>query len=229
MVGRTGSVPHVARFEGCVMPVRRGSRAVGRFERLFWRPTSRRRTRLIVLAARRYELSRRQRGARNGPLGSIALEILDLMANLIDFRTGRLDPSLTTLMRLLKRSRDAIVRGLHNLRTHGFLDWMRRYATAGSSGKGPQVVQATNAYRLYLPDRAASPLGSIAKTPPLPDDWSSEMEQREERRKTYQATLVRTDLPFLLIDDTGLAESLARLARNMEKRESARRTEFRSD
>jgi hypothetical protein len=152
------------------------------------------------------------------------------MANLVDFRTGRLDPALTTLMRLLKRSRDAIVRGLHNLRTHGFLDWMRRYTTADSTtGKGPQVVQATNAYRLSLPEPAASQLNIFAKAPPLPDDWANELEQREEARKIQLAALARADLPFLLLDDTALAESLARLAHNMEKRESAKRTASYSD
>lgn len=222
MYGRTGSVPQAAaRSQGCVAPVRRGSRAIGHFERLFWRPTSRRQSRLIVLAARRYELSRRRRGARNGPLGTVALEILDLMANLVDYRTGRLDPALTTLMRLLKRSRDAIVRGLRNLRTHGFLDWKRRYAAAPSSGKGPQVMQVTNAYRLSLPAPAASELGPFAGPPPLPDDWSSERERHMERIRLAQPA--RADLPFLLIDDTGLAESLARLARNVEQRESAKR------
>jgi hypothetical protein len=220
MNGLTGSVPPAARFPDDVLPVRAGSRPAGRFERRFWRPTSRRQTRLIVLAARRFELSRRRRGKRNGPLGTVALEVLDLMANLVDFRNGRLEPSLTTLMRLLKRSRDAVVRALRNLRTHGFLDWVRRYAACRSPAKGPQVVQASNAYRLQLPPSAAERL-----SPPLPDDWAAEAEVRRQRREAWLAGLPREDLPAVLLGATPLAESLARLALNIRQRESARRTE----
>jgi len=108
-------------------PVRRQSRAVGRCEGVFWRRTDRQEVRRIVMAARRYELATRQPGARSGALGSIAIEIVELFANLVDFRTGRLEPSLDTLMRMLKRSRDAISRALKALRAHGFLAWLRRY------------------------------------------------------------------------------------------------------
>lgn len=49
-------------------------------------------------------------------------------------KTGQLDPSIETLMRKLKRSRDSIVRALNALRAHGFLDWLRRYVPTGSEG-----------------------------------------------------------------------------------------------
>ncbi|ESW70561.1 hypothetical protein X773_28200 [Mesorhizobium sp. LSJC285A00] len=54
--------------------------------------------RTILLAVKRYELAQRQPGARSGPLGSVAIEVLELFANLVDFRTGRLDPAIDTLM-----------------------------------------------------------------------------------------------------------------------------------
>jgi len=60
-----------------VEPVRRHSRAVGRCEGVFWRRTDREEVRRIVMAARRYELATRQPGARNGALGSVALEIVE--------------------------------------------------------------------------------------------------------------------------------------------------------
>lgn len=62
--------------------VRRHSRAAGRCEGVFWRRTDRQEVRRIVMAARRYELATRQPGARNGALGSVALEIVELFANL---------------------------------------------------------------------------------------------------------------------------------------------------
>jgi len=54
--------------------------------------------------------------------------LLKPLARLIDYRTSRLEPALTTIMGRVMRSKDAVVRALANLRTHGFLDWLRRWA-----------------------------------------------------------------------------------------------------
>lgn len=150
-------------------PVRKQSRAAGKCEAVFWRRTNSQDVRKIVLAARRYELAGRQPGSRNGPLGGVAIELLELFANLVNFRTGRLDPSIETLMRYLRRSRGAIVRALKALRQHGFLDWLRRYIPTGNQGRGPQVQQTSNAYRLSLPERALRLLGRMGIAPPPPE------------------------------------------------------------
>ena len=76
----------------------------------------------MVLAAKRYELAGRQAGRRRGPLGHVGLEVLELLANLVSYRSGRLEPAITYLMGKLKRSKDAVVRALAALREHGFLD-----------------------------------------------------------------------------------------------------------
>src|SRR4051794_13717862 len=141
------------------VPVRRQSRLRGHCEAGFWRPLARREARRIVLAAKKFELAAKLFGRRRGPLGHVAIEILNLFAHLVDFRTGRLDPSLDFLQRKLRRSRDAIVRGLAALRQHGFLDWLRRFEPTENGGRGPQVRQVSNAYRLSLPPAAARMLG----------------------------------------------------------------------
>ena len=64
----------------------------------------------------------RQAGRRRGPLGHVGLEVLELLANLVSYRSGRLEPAITYLMGKLKRSKDAVVRALAALREHGFLD-----------------------------------------------------------------------------------------------------------
>lgn len=138
-------------------PVRAGSVPIGS-ERGWWRPMPRQDARRLVLAARRYELTTRA-------LGHIALEIIDLLSNLQDPRTGRLDPSLRWLMARLRRSRDAVCRALARLKAHGFLDWMRRVKPTGCTSKGPQIRQTSNAYRLSMPPRAAR---LIQAPPPLP-------------------------------------------------------------
>ena len=135
-------------------PIRRHSRARGRCEAVFWRPFDPRQTPRFMLAAERFERQGRQKGRRSGPLGFVALEVLRDLLRLVDYRTGRLEPSLETLMVRLRRSKDAIVRALANLRAHGFLDWLRRWEPTGAT-EGPKVKQATNAYRLVLPPAAA--------------------------------------------------------------------------
>jgi hypothetical protein len=148
-------------------PVRAGSQPKGKCERGFWTRITRAEIERIKLAARRFELASRRKGQRSGTLGPIALEILDLLGNLVDYRSGRLDPAITYLMKKLKRSRDAVVRALTALRDAGFLDWIRRTEPTGEAGKRPQVKQASNAYRLSLPARLAHLAGSyFTKAPP---------------------------------------------------------------
>ena len=206
-------------------PVRRHSRTAGRCEAVFWRRTDRQEVRRVVLAARRYELHGRQSGERNGPLGFVALEVLDLLSNMVDYRSGRLDPSIETMMRKLRRSRDAIVRALAALRRHGFLDWLRRYVATGND-HGPQVQQTSNAYRLSLPQRALRLLGRLGQAAPPPDDFTTAQHARTAELDAYKSSLTLAEMPLFVVDDPELAESLARLGRSMmEKRESAKRTE----
>jgi len=209
-------------------PVRRNSRAAGRCEGVFWRRTDRQEVRRIVLAARRYELASKEHGARNGPLGGVAIELLELFANLVDFRTGRLDPSIETLMRHLRRSRDAIVRALKALRSHGFLDWLRRYVPTGNEGRGPQVQQTSNAYRLSLPARARQFLGRFGINPPLPDDHVQAEAERAAEMEAHKASLPMDELALFEVGDNPLGQALAHLGRSLKLRESAKRTESQS-
>jgi len=204
--------------------VRRHSRLAGR-EGTFWRGTKRKDVRQIVFAARRFELKSRQFGKRSGALGTVAIEILDYLANLVDYRTGRLDPSLDTLMERLKRSRDAIVRALKALRTHGFLDWLRRYVPTGNEGRGVQVRQTSNAYRLMMPKKAKRLMGRYGRSAPTPDDFPHAQEQQAAIIEEYRDSLSMAELPLFDIEDKGLAEALSRLGSLMEKRESVQRSE----
>ena len=204
-------------------PVRGGSRLAGRCEGGWWRPVRRREARRIVLAARRYELAGRERGRRSGPLGHVALEVLDLLANLVDHRTGRLDPSLATLMGRLKRSRDAVVRALAALRAHGFLDWLRRCAPTGlAEGPGPRMRQVSNAYRLSLPARAGRLLGWRAEAPPLPDDVAQAQAEHAAEAAAHRMSLPLPALARHEVEDDALARALADLGHAVAERESAR-------
>lgn len=207
-------------------PVHRHSRLAGRCEGVFWRRTDRRQMRRLVLAAERYELATKGAGERNGALGSVALEVLRLLANVIDFKTGRLEPSIDFLREKLKRSKDAICRALSSLRAHGFLDWLRRYVPTGNDGhRGPQVRQTSNAYRLSIPARALQLLGWYGRDVPLPDDQAHALEQR----KAMMDALPLDVRAMNEVQDPELAAILARMgARYEQERESAKRDESQS-
>ncbi len=201
-------------------PVRRGSRLVGTCEAGFWQRCDRREVRRVVLAAERYDREGRRKGQRNGPLGHVGLEVLELLANLVSYRTGRLEPSYAYLMAKLKRSKDAVSQALTALREHGFLDWLRRHeAIELVEGPGPRVRQVSNAYRLSLPARAARLLGRLTgSTPPLPDDLTQEHEERAAWIADHKASLPLAELPLVEVEDDRLARVLGELGRAVEAR-----------
>ncbi len=207
------------------VPVRRHSHLAGRCEGVFWRRTDRREVRRLLLGARRYELATRASGRRRGALGHVALELLELLGNLVSFKTGRLEPSVTFLMDRLRRSRDAVVRALQALQAHGFLDWLRRYEPTGHKGRGPQVRQVSNAYRLSLPPRAARLLGTQSVDAPLPDDLAQELATRREELAALKAALSLPELASVEVEDGLLGRLLAELGRRVQERESGRQTE----
>ena len=212
--------------ERCPTPVRRHSHIRGRSEGRIWRPTTRKDVQAILKAAEIYnEAGLHEKGERSGPLGSVALDVLRLFVNLIDFRTGRLEPSITTIMDRLGRSRDTIVRALKNLRAHGFIDWLRRYEPTGNEGRGPQVQQTSNAYRLSLPEKARQFLGRFGKAPPLPDDHSAAQEARAAELDAYRKALPLDELALFEAGDTALGRALAALGKMVQKRESDNQTE----
>lgn len=209
-------------------PVRRDSRRKGTCEGSFWHMTSRQHVQQVLMSARRYERANRAPGKRNGPLGGIALEVLALFANLVNFKTGRLDPSLDYITDKLRRSRDAVVRALKALRDHGFLDWLRRFEPVPNEGRGPQVRQVSNAYRLSAPKRALALLGRWAGRPAAPDDDQEARKDRAAMEAEHVKTLGLDGLAMFKIEDSALAKALAGLGKAIELRESAKRTELQS-
>ena len=202
-------------------PVRRGSQLKGTCEGAWWRPVPRAEAQQVVLAAKRYEVAGRQPGQRNGPLGHVALEVLELLANLVSHKSGKLDPSYAYLMRALRRSKDAVHRALTALREHGFLDWLRRHETVDvvENAPGPRVRQVSNAYRLSLPKRAAKLLGRWrGAKPPLPDDVAQARADRAEWVRESKAVLPLAELPLAEVEDDRLARALGEMGQAVAAR-----------
>lgn len=167
-------------------PVRRKSAKRGRCEGIFWHPTRRADVRILIRAAERLELQERMKGKRNGPLGHVGIEVLKALAQLIDYKTGRLDPSYDQLAAITRRSRSAIAEGLARLRAAGMLDWLRRFdddpERAGE--RGPQIKQVSNAYRFTMPAFISRLLGAFAHGAKLPED-------DEDRRRDHRHMVER--------------------------------------
>jgi len=213
-------------------PVRRHSRPQGRFEGMFWRPFKPKDVARYLTAAERFERAGKKPGDRNGPLGTVAIEVLRELLRLVDYRTGRLEPALLTIMARTKRSKDAVVTALKALRRHGFVDWVRRYIPTGNLGAGPQVQQTSNAYRLALPPAAERLLGRAGEDAPMPDDHAHALEARQAERRAQLAGVDPEERNAALFGSGPLADAFSRMERVLEQRnerESARQSESRHE
>lgn len=114
-----------------------GSRAGG----MRWRDA-------VLKTAEEYDLVGKQTG-RWGPLGPHALRVLKELLAIVDFSTGRLDPSYAGLMARTGYARSTIAKALRKLQVHRFLDWVRRTRVVDGEA-GPERKQTSNAYFLEL-------------------------------------------------------------------------------
>lgn len=186
-------------------PVRRNSYHRGEREELLWRPIARDKRsarRLIgnrLKAAERYEhryrreIQRKHPGRRNGPLGDVGLLVLKALYDLVDYRTGRLDPAIDTIAERICKARSAVIRAMRRLKEHGFLIWIRRTEPVENNGAGPQVRQITNAYGFGMPAEAAAWVERLQGNGPLPDDEVARLEMRQAELKAMlsQASLAQ--------------------------------------
>lgn len=216
----------------------RNSYYEGQCEARLWRPFAggdmrgaKRRIGAILRAAR--ELERKTRlerqkidpGARNGILGHIGLDVLDALYNkFLQFSTGQLDPAVETIARHVGHSYAAVHAALKRLRTHGFLHWMRRTRPKGGKGEaGPQVEQIPNAYALLLPKPLEDVVRHLLGRSPTPDDLRAHREQRHREYNEMLSSLSAADFLKATWDGDQLAgESLARIARTLDERESSK-------
>ncbi len=105
---------------------------------LRWRDT-------LLKVAREYDQVGKTTG-RWGALGPHAREVLQALLDLIDFRTGRLEPSYDKLMAMTRFARSTIASALRRLRAHGFLDWVRRSRLVDKPNGELAREQTSNAF-----------------------------------------------------------------------------------
>lgn len=219
-LGRAGGKGRVHRTG---QPVRRNSKRKGACEQGFWTRFDPRMTGRLMRAAELYDRAGKAKGQRNGPLGHVALEVLRALLRRVDYRTGRLDPALTTIMADTARSKGAVVRALAALRDHGFLAWIRRFVAIEADGAGPRVRQVSNAYRLTIPEAARRLLGLGALPPPRPADAPAPAAARAEVA-AMEARMPITGLGRRLVGGP-LGAALDRIAASLVERESIEQAE----
>jgi hypothetical protein len=203
-------------------PVRRNSFNAGEREGRFWRPVDPKIKWANIRAAETYDRQNKEPGKRNGPLGHVALEIVREMYRIVDYKTGRLDPSIDFLMSKLQRSRAAICAALARLKEHGFIEWMRRTEPTGNEGWGPQVRQISNAYRLCVPKVAKKVVDFItSKKRPLPDDDAHRREQEVVEDTAMLESLPIEERMVAIVGQNELAETLARIGRLIDDNASS--------
>jgi hypothetical protein len=91
------------------------------------------------------------------------------------------------------------------------------------------VQQASNAYRLSLPEKALRLLGRFGKAPPPPADHGQDQQAWREAIDAYRKALPLDERALLDAGDTSLGQALARLGKSLQQRESAKQTESPSD
>lgn len=193
--------------------VRRGS-VLRESLRGFFRAVDRREVGLILKAAERLDNLTKAKGRRNGALGYTGLKVLKALLSLVNYRTGRLEPSYVAIAEKAKLSISAVAEALKRLVASGFLVIQRRCEPTGMIGAGPQLRQITNAYRVELPALAAKLLRTAPQAPMPGDERHRRQEARDQRERmigqlpAWQQPVVRAD-----VDDRSLSEALESLGR----------------
>lgn len=223
-------------------PVWHNSRRVGLVEAELWTPTDIAMRERALKAARLYELAHKQKGRRNGPLGHVGLEVLSALWSVIEFSTGRLEPSLEWIMEKTGRCRDAVVTALKRLKRAGFVTWVRRFeyvtglaayvawskANAAGARHTPGVKQATNAYALRIPPEALDLIPNRRMPePPTPPSPAA-------KRQQALRALTAAQRPFRFDHYKDgflppLSEALKKLNNSLAERESATPVQTRSE
>lgn len=107
----------------------------------------------LVKTAREFDLFERSKGKAR-PLkdsGIVVLEAL-LRQHWHEFKTGRIDPAISQLMKATGYVRQTIVDALARLERHGFIGWVRRTIRISNPMPGGPVRQQTN--NSYFVDEA---------------------------------------------------------------------------
>lgn len=198
-----------------IWPVHRGS-VIGAVK---FTPISRKDAATLWHRARQWDRETRAKRQHGGIIGRTGLAVLySLLYDFLNWRTGRLDPTIETIARKCAMSPRAVCDALAKLKALGLINWQRRCETAVSTAGRFILRQRSNAYailnprswRAFLKQHAPPPLPyEIGAVPPLPDTM--------EQATALLITGNRAEIHRTLMSDQSdrLAVALASLGRSM--------------
>jgi hypothetical protein len=180
----------------------------------WWRPTPKALAIKIMRGAERLfhvQSRTRRKLKRRREIYESDLTLLEcLLFRFLDWKTGKLDCAYQQIREATGLCSELISQGLRRLAQLGVLERMRRFVRTHIEGKGPQVQQTTNAYRVSLPKRLAAFVTGAEMAPP-PDDVAAEIRDIKLARDAHYTA------------DTGkptLGASLAKMGQGVLQRES---------
>jgi hypothetical protein len=149
-----------------------------------WSGSTTRETRFIPLpkkaAMRIYhkavEWNRRGKlaGCHGGLIGSHVLLVLHtLIFDFLNQKTGRLDPSYSTLQRATRLCRQTVAVALARLKQLGIINWIRRCREDRDEDGRFMLRQETNAYAVLPPSQWNGYAEAPAPEPPHPSEWGA--------------------------------------------------------
>ncbi len=216
----------------------RNSYTEGQLEDRLWRPVgigkdrgkkrgARRMMGAVLKAAEKLELRTlrerraKQPGVRNGVLGDIGLRVLKALYEIVDFRTGRLEPSIQHIADKIGKSYAAVHNALDRLRQRGFLSWIRRSRPTDNEGQvGPQVEQITNAYVLCIPGEMLEHFQALLGDAPTPDCERWRREQADKDLEALIATVTASQFHHdFWSGDKLTGQSFASIAATLDRQE----------
>ena len=173
--------------------------------------------------ARKFEAQTRQPGHQDGALGRNGLKVLEaLLFDFLNYATGQLDPSYSTIAEAAGISIRSVARGLQDLKAAGVLFWQRRCKPRTQDDGTFLMEQDSNAYSVRPVSQWRGYTGQAEAPPPEPGTWGDHpcgtRDALTEAVAEGPAAPVMSLVQQLENDPTDkLAAVLARLGRRIEE------------
>ncbi|MFT9263135.1 MAG: helix-turn-helix domain-containing protein [Zymomonas mobilis subsp. pomaceae] len=208
-------------------PVHRDSYEVGEREKSVWKPVNPQEIGAYLEAVDQYSI-------KTKGLSDKAVRLLKMLFRMVDFKTGRLEPTLDTICDRVGYARATVVKLLRQLQDLGFIRWIRRSIKIKADGKGPRRKQTSNAYGFLSPKAWPELARQVfervmrRRNTPIPDDIDHAQEADKAETKAIVESLPPEDFVKAISGDkepTELTDSLIQLAKSIDRAEQREQEE----
>ncbi|TQL14962.1 hypothetical protein FBY58_1829 [Zymomonas mobilis] len=200
-------------------PVHRDSYEVGEREKSVWKPVNPQEIGAYLEAVDQYSI-------KTKGLSDKAVRLLKMLFRMVDFKTGRLEPTLDTICDSVGYARATVVKLLRQLQDLGFIRWIRRSIKIKADGKGPRRKQTSNAYGFLSPKAWPELARQVfervmrRRNVPVPDD----IDHAQEADKAETKAIIENLPPVEFMKEisgakapNALTDSLIQLAKSIER------------